>query len=112
METPPASKAPGSTTSVSIRNPASDGDTFDGTAGGQFSPDGSSITCDFWRADPTGQSPEPAPDAVGTVGLGELTWSASFNMSGVAATTTGFLRATNDNGGTDERKNLQWTPPV
>ena len=34
---------------VNISTPANDGDTFTGSARGNYSPNGSSVTCGFWR---------------------------------------------------------------
>ena len=78
---------------VSISSPAPNGQ-FTGSANGGYSPSGGSGVVKFWLTDPTGTNPEPSPAAQGPMILsGRLTWTASLDMTGVAPTTTGYLRA-------------------
>ena len=98
---------------VSISFPTANGQ-FAGSANGTYSPTGGTIDVKFWRTNPTTQNPEPAPDAqaAATVDEGRLKWSAALDLSGVAATTTGYLRAIHTNGGQSATANvspLTWT---
>ena len=101
----PATKAP--TPPITITNPSVDGATFTGSANGSVSPADSRVSAKFW----------PGGSGVGAAITGSVTvtgtsWSASFNMTGVAATTTGFLSATNDDvsGAEAHRSNLVYNP--
>jgi hypothetical protein len=97
---------------ISISSPRS-GEDITGRATGGFSPLGSLVKCDFWRDDPTGMVPEPAADATANASLlaGRLVWNASLDLSALAATTTGFLRAVNTSTGAKaEVAGLHWVP--
>lgn len=108
MDQPASEKAPMSEATISITNPANPGDTFTGSASGEFSPDDNTVTCDFWRVPP---GPSDPPDVVGSMTMGSGTWSATFDMTGIAATMTGYLRATNETA-TAQKRNLKWRPPT
>lgn len=110
MDEPATSKAPASSSepSVTITTPANPGDNFTGTAGGDYSPDGYTVTCGFWRSPP---GPSDPPDVAGSVTMNNGVWSATFTMTGVPALSTGFLRATYETAKATKR-NLVWTPPT
>ena len=102
----PAAKAPAPP--ITITRPSADGATFTGSASGNVSPADSRVSAKFWAGGNGVGSAIP-----GNVTVTGTSWSASFNMAGVAATTTGFLSATNDDvsGAEAHRSNLVWTPP-
>lgn len=88
----PAAPAPTAT----ITSPVSGG-AFAGSAGGGFTPIGTSgVTVEFWQFGPPG--PGTPPDRTAAATLGRLVWNALLNVTGLT-TTTGFLRATNNDGG-------------
>jgi hypothetical protein len=80
--------------SVTIISPTENGE-FSGPASGTVSQMGGTVVVKFWRTDPTGQNPEPPPDAQAnaTFDKSGLVWTANLDLSAVAGTTTGYLRA-------------------
>ena len=92
---------------MAISSPSADGGTFDGTASGRCSPDNSNVTATF---QPNGAGTSPTIN--GSVTVTGSTWSATFNMTGVGATTNGFLKAVNtsNNNAEAHRSSLVWNP--
>jgi hypothetical protein len=100
----PAARAPA--LPITIVTPSADGANFDGTADGRVSPADSRVSAKFW---PGGNGVGTAVDGVVTVT--SVKWSATFDMSRVGPTTTGFLSVTNDDVGAEaHRSALVWAP--
>jgi hypothetical protein len=108
MSPPPVGQKAAAATPISITSPNADGATFTGSASGTVSPSGTAVTAKFWSGG----------SGAGTLVNGVVTvtgtsWTATFDMTGVPSTTTGFLSAVNTaNGAEAHRSNLVWTAPA
>lgn len=106
--TPSVPPPPETIPPVTITSPLSGG-TFGGScAGTYYPPTGTpSITCSFWKSsDTSGPADASAPATID----GSGGWTATLNMTGIPATTTGTLQAAVTDYDNDVI-NLSWTPP-
>jgi|GEM_PF-5112026 len=108
MTTTPSVPPPETIPPVKISSPTSGGSFGGNCAGTYYPPTGSpSITCSFWKSsDTSGPADASAPATID----GSGGWTATLDMTGVPATTTGVLQASVPDYA-NEVNNLSWTPP-